>query len=84
MPGVYQYSVDRLDGILRQVTESGIAPLKQTLRELEKRGVRGRVLTTDYLTFSQPKALAWLNERPNIEVRMYSTGELDGRKRDRT
>lgn len=27
MPGVYQYSVDRLDGILRQVTESGIAGL---------------------------------------------------------
>lgn len=64
------------------ITESGIIPLKQTFKELEKRGVKGKVLTTDYLTFSQPKALAWLSERSNIEVRMFSTGEVDGLKRE--
>ena len=39
------------------VTMSGITPLLQTLKELEQRKVRGRIITTDYLTFSEPKAL---------------------------
>ena len=64
------------------IAESGIVPLKQTLKELEKKGIQGKILTTDYLTFSQPKALAWLNERSNIEVRMFSTGDVSGVKRE--
>jgi len=32
-------------------------PLLQTLRELEKKGIKGEVLTTNYLNFSEPKAL---------------------------
>ena len=39
------------------ITESGIVSLLQTLKELEERGVRGRILTTDYLCFSEPRAL---------------------------
>ena len=39
------------------ITMGGIAPLLQTLKELEIRGVCGKILTTDYLTFSDPKAL---------------------------
>lgn len=39
------------------ITMGGITPLLQTLRELEYRGVRGKILTTDYLTFSEPEAL---------------------------
>lgn len=31
------------------VTMGGITPLLQTLRELEQRGIPGKVLTTDYL-----------------------------------
>ena len=34
------------------ITRGGITPLLQTLKELEKRKVAGRILTTDYLTFS--------------------------------
>lgn len=55
------------------VTQSGIEPLLQTLRELEERGVPGRVITTDYLAFSEPDALVKLNSLKNIEVRMYRT-----------
>lgn len=55
------------------ITMSGIAPLLQTFKELENRGVRGRILTTDYLTFSDPKALKKLSELSNIELRMYCT-----------
>lgn len=53
------------------VTESGIIGLMQVLQELEKAGVPGRILTTDYLSFSDPRALERLNRLSNIEVRMF-------------
>lgn len=56
------------------ITEGGIIPLLQTLKELEKRNIKGRVLTTNYLNFSEPKALEKLNELKNIDVRMYCVG----------
>ena len=56
------------------ITEGGIAPLLQTFKELEKRNIKGRILTTDYLNFSEPKALRKLNELSNIELRMYCVG----------
>ena len=61
------------------ITLSGIEPLLQTFKELERKGIPGRILTTDYLTFSQPKALRKLKELTNIDLRMYCTGgENDG------
>ena len=39
------------------ITESGLTPLKQILKELEDKNIKGQILTTDYLTFSEPKAL---------------------------
>ena len=43
----------------------------QTLRELEKRGVKGEILTTNYLNFSEPRALEKLNKLSNITLKMY-------------
>ena len=57
------------------ITMSGITPILQTLKELEKRGVPGRILTTDYLMFSEPKALDKLAELTNIELKMFRTDE---------
>lgn len=57
------------------ITMSGITPLLQTLKELENRGIKGQILTTDYLNFSEPKALKKLNELKNITVKMYVTEE---------
>lgn len=53
------------------VTMSGITPLLQILKELEQKGIKGRVMTTNYLTFSEPEALKKLNELQNVEVKMY-------------
>ena len=39
------------------ITLGGIVPVLQTLRELEKKGIKGEVLTTNHLNFSEPKAL---------------------------
>lgn len=55
------------------ITMGGITPLLQTLRELEKKGVQGRILTTDYLHFSEPKAMKVLAGLKNISLKMYST-----------
>lgn len=53
------------------ITMSGITPLLQDLVELEHRGVKGKILTTDYLNFTEPKALEKLLEFSNIEVRFF-------------
>lgn len=55
------------------ITRGGVTPLLQTLQELERRGVPGRILTTDYLCFSDPVALSTLAGLNNIELRMYQT-----------
>ena len=53
------------------ITMGGITPLLQTLKELEKKGIPGEILTTNYLDFSEPRALAKLNELENITLKMY-------------
>ncbi|MBR3361582.1 MAG: DEAD/DEAH box helicase [Lachnospiraceae bacterium] len=60
------------------ITMGGIAPLLQTLYELEDKGIPGEILTTNYLSFSEPKALRFLYERKNITIKMFdvdSSGE---------
>ena len=54
------------------VTSSGIVPLIETLKSLEKRNIKGKILTTDYLNFSEPKALKKLLEFSNLELKLYS------------
>ena len=57
------------------ITMGGIAPLLGTLKDLEKQGTRGRILTTDYLMFSDPRALDKLASLNNLVVRVFKTGE---------
>ena len=60
------------------ITVSGIAPLMQLLPRLAAKGVRGRILTTDYLRFTQPAALRKLMALSNIELRIFRTDEGRG------
>lgn len=56
------------------ITKEGLQLFKEVFFELQRRGVRGRILTTDYLCFTDPEALRDLRDHfPNIEVRMYKT-----------
>ena len=57
------------------ITLGGISSLLMTLKELEKRGIPGKIITTDYLTFSEPAALKKLAELTNIELKMYCVGQ---------
>ena len=57
------------------INRSGFVELSETLRELERRGIKGRILTTDYLCFSDPYALDRLAALKNVELKMYHVDE---------
>ena len=59
------------------ITMGGITPLLQTFKELERKGIPGRILTTDYQNFSDPAAIRKLAELKNITIKMYQTGKSD-------
>lgn len=54
------------------INMSGITALLETLRELRDKGIKGKILTTDYLHFNEPKALMKLLEYNNLEVRVFT------------
>lgn len=53
------------------ITRGGLAPLMQTLLELERHNIPGQILTTDYLAFTEPSALRTLIGLKNIELKMF-------------
>ncbi|MCD7034138.1 DEAD/DEAH box helicase [Metabacillus sp. GX 13764] len=57
------------------ITESGLATLKSHLLDLKRKGVRGRILTSTFLNFNQPKVFKELLKLENVEVR---TTDLKG------
>jgi len=52
------------------ITQSGVACIIETLKKLEQRGVKGRILSSTYLNFTQPNALDSLLQFSNLEVKM--------------
>ena len=54
------------------ITLSGIIPLLEEFKFLEANNIKGKILTTDYLYFTEPKALRKLQSFSNIEVKLYS------------
>lgn len=61
------------------ITLGGITPLLQTFKDLEQKGIKGKILTTDYQVFNDPKALEKLHSLSNIELKMFNTNnDKDG------
>lgn len=56
------------------VTTSGVATIINKLIELEKRNIKGQILVSQYLNFSQPEALKRLLQFKNIDLRIVTTG----------
>ena len=52
------------------ITEGGVALILEQLRILEEKGIRGKILTGDYLDFTEPKALKRLLKYKNIELKI--------------
>lgn len=68
---------DRFQISVAFITMGGITPLLQTLKELEKREIPGEILTTNYLSFSEPAALEKLHDLKNITLKMYDVEAAD-------
>jgi superfamily II DNA or RNA helicase/HKD family nuclease len=56
------------------VTTSGVATIINKLQELEKRNIKGQILVSQYLNFSQPEALKRLLKFKNIDLRITTSG----------
>ncbi len=52
------------------ITESGLATLKSHFLDLHQKGVKGRILTSTFLNFNQPKVFKELLKLTNVEVRL--------------
>ena len=58
------------------VTKSGVATIINTLKELETRGVKGKIIVSQYQNFTEPEALRTLIKFKNIEVRIITEGNF--------
>jgi superfamily II DNA or RNA helicase len=56
------------------VTTSGVATIINKLKELESREIKGQILVSQYLNFTQPEALKRLLQFKNIDLRIATTG----------
>ena len=54
------------------ITYGGIVQLLEEFKHLEQNDIKGKILTTDYLYFTEPKALRKLQEFKNLEIKLYS------------
>ncbi len=52
------------------ITKSGVQLLKKTLIDIQHKGVKGKILTGNYLFFSDPNAMNDLNRFENIELKI--------------
>ena len=52
------------------ITKDGLASIKAQLADLHTKGYRGRLLTSTYLSFNQPKVFEDLLNIPNLEVKI--------------
>jgi superfamily II DNA or RNA helicase/HKD family nuclease len=58
------------------LTTNGLHSIKQSLVDLEKKGVNGKILVSQYLNFTQPEALKQLLSFKNIELKIATTGDF--------
>ncbi|MGB6128398.1 MAG: DEAD/DEAH box helicase [Psychrilyobacter sp.] len=58
------------------LTKSGVAVLINTLEELRNKGIKGKILVSQYQNFTQPEALKTLLQFENIELRIATKGNF--------
>jgi superfamily II DNA or RNA helicase/HKD family nuclease/SOS-response transcriptional repressor LexA len=54
------------------VTTGGVATLINTFKSLEEKGVKGKILVSQYLNFTQPEALKRLSQFKNIQLKILT------------
>ena len=70
---------DTFDLSIAFINHSGLQVLKQCLAEAKERGVKGRIITSTYLSFNAPKDFRELLKLyDNIDVRIYPIDDKEG------
>jgi len=58
------------------VTNSGVAVLINTLKELEGKGIKGKIVASQYQNFTEPAALKRLLSLKNIKLKIVTEGNF--------
>ena len=58
------------------VTKGGVAVLINTLKELEEKKIKGKILVSQYQNFTEPEALRTLLRLPNVELKIAVAGNF--------
>lgn len=58
------------------ITTSGVQSIKQALIDLDKRGIKGKILASQYLNFTHPEALKQLLQFEHIELKIATQGDF--------
>ena len=53
------------------INYSGLQLLLDTLKEVKNKGIKGKIITTTYLNFTEPKALEKIQEFDNIDMKIF-------------
>lgn len=61
------------------ITESGLTLILEQLKVLEEKNIKGKILTGDYLNFTEPKALERLLKYKNIQLKMIKNENFHGK-----
>ncbi|MDI5921321.1 DUF3427 domain-containing protein [Halomonas sp. LR5S13] len=68
-------TADSVDVLISFIKWSGLRLLMPAFERLAERGVPVRLISTSYMGASDPTALEWLTQQPNVSVRVsYDTG----------
>ena len=58
------------------INNSGLNLFLNIFKELEEKGIKGKIVTTNYLNFNEPSALRRLLKFTNIEVKVFDEGNF--------
>ncbi|MGL4358198.1 MAG: hypothetical protein ACRCSY_05815, partial [Cetobacterium sp.] len=57
---------------------AGVQILLDALKKTENSEIKGRILTTNYLHFTELKAVQYLKRFKNIEVKFFDSDKMEG------
>ena len=72
---------DTFDISVAFIAESGLAAIRETLNTLRNQNKKGRIITSTYLGFNEPKMFKDLLKYPNLEVRVFDDQKSISSKR---
>mgnify|MGYP000403041401 FL=1 len=64
-------SCDSFELSIAFISMSGLATIKQTLLDLEEKNIPGKIITSTYLGFNEPRTFQELLKFKNLDVRIY-------------